>query len=134
MSSKFENIWIPINNYLIQDNVIKFDKNETYFMKCRDICYFIGEIDFDTYNNDTDIYHITINMPELDYDFIKSENTIFSTKIKENDINNPYNSIVRIELSPKKLDLYGVFEKNCSYEFNIQLFMRIKNYINSSDL
>jgi hypothetical protein len=134
MLTKFENIWIPIKNYINIDNNIQFEKFQTFFMKSTDICYFIGEIDFNTYNINDTIYQINLNIPELDYDFIKSENTIFSTKTKEGDINSPYNSIVRIELSPKSLVLIGTFEKDCFYEFNIQLFMRMKNYISSLEL
>lgn len=118
---KYENIWLPITNYY-SNHIASFTKNDCYFMKKQDICFFIGEIDFYT-RNDVELNEIIIDMPDIDYDFIPCENTIFATKTINNE---EFNSIVRIKLCPKKLYLYSFpFNSNCHYEFNIQLFMRV---------
>lgn len=118
----YENIWLPITIYNSND-INYFTKKDAYFMKKLDICFFIAEIDFYTNNYETN--EIIIDMPEIDYDFIPCENTILSTKTYNNE---KYDSIVRIKLFPKKLILYSFpFQSNTHYEFNIQLFMRLKD-------
>lgn len=117
----YENIWIPISIHTSED-IEYFTKKKSYFMKSIDICYFTSEIDFYT-KNIPDLTEITINMPELDYNYIPCENTIFSTKTINDEESN---TIVRIKLFPKKIVLYAFpFDPNTHYEFNIQLFMRI---------
>lgn len=118
----YENVWMPISIYN-SDDIYSFEKKDAYFMKHLDTCYFTAEIDFITLNDS--LSTITINMPELNYDYMPCENTIFATKHINND---EINTIVRIKLFPQKIVLYAYpFEINTYYEFNIQLFMRMKN-------
>ena len=113
----YEKVWLKINE-IHSNQVSQFLKREAYFMKNIDICYFIAELDFITENTINN--EVVMSLPELDYNFVPCENTVFATK------NDDFNSISRIKLYPQKLVLTGFpFSSNTKYEFNIQLFMRV---------
>jgi hypothetical protein len=129
MFEKVEKKWIKVLNISSEQN-ISFTKQKVFFLKDIDICYFIGEIDF---INLLETEEIVIDLPEITHNFVPCENTIFVTKTPK-DLESPQkeqeavNSIVRIKLYPKKLVFTAFpFEKDFEYEFNIQLFMRVKS-------
>lgn len=120
----YEKVWIPITN-ISSDNLQAIHKQELFFMKNTDICFFTAELDITT-NNSIDS-QIIVNLPDLPDIFYPCENTILATK------NNEMETIVRIKLENTKLVLYAYpFEKNTFYEFNIQLFMRVKRNNNTN--
>jgi hypothetical protein len=112
-----EKVWLPISD-ISSSNIDHFLKKDAHFMKSIDICFFIAEIDFQT--SSEMVEDIIIDLPQLNYNFVPCENTVFATK------NDEINTIVRIKLFPNKLVLSAFpFSPNSKYECNIQLFMRV---------
>lgn len=117
MATNREGVWIKIDKMESED-VDKFLKKEVYFMKKIDIAFFILEIDFITKN--IDMNTITINIPDIYFDFYRCESTIFGIKNDEHD------TPIRVVLNGKKLLLNAYqFTSNTKYELNIQLFVRL---------
>ena len=118
MKFYYEKIWKKITNIFINEakNIIK---NDIRFRTDTGICYFIAELDFTTSDNVGD--KIIVNLPEINIDFIPCENTIFSTKIINDE---EIETLIRVKLEPEKLVLTSYpFTPNTYYEINIQLFM-----------
>jgi len=114
----YEKVWIPLT-LIKSEHVRDFIKSEMFFMKNIEICFFIAEITFTTSENvetEIDLY-----IPELSEEFIPCENTILVTK------NDSVETFVRLKLEKGKLQLISYpFDKNSTYEVNLQLFMRSK--------